>query len=163
MSCGRTCTVWSCILLGKDCFLSIAQLCLSWSKFNKVHDLQVTFTSQRTKTECTRGRGVFHGFLFAGPSLPEYPLFHSPILRSPDTKIMHCMLSGKNKWNTIPHPQPLYVCSTDRQFKTAHHHLVKVAHMDLRCFARSRHTQPLNQLAKYQQNNRIFSTVNLRM
>lgn len=37
---GRICTVWSCILLGKDCFLQIAQLCLSWIKFNEIHNLK---------------------------------------------------------------------------------------------------------------------------
>lgn len=40
MTSGRICTVWSRIFLGKDCFLQIAQLCLSWIKFNGIHNLQ---------------------------------------------------------------------------------------------------------------------------
>lgn len=114
MTNGRICTVWSCILLGKDCFLQIAQLCLSWIKFNEIHNLQSDCICQSGCIHYTDKNFSCYIFLFL--SFPV--LLFSMSLLSPHTLFLTSSLSytmcqnlsynaltfsGKNKWNSTHH------------------------------------------------------------
>lgn len=114
MTNGRICTVWSCILLGKDCFLQIAQLCLSWIKFNEIHNLQSDCICQSGCIHYTDKNFSCYIFLFL--SFPV--LLFSMSLFSPHTLFLTSSLSytmcqnlsynaltfsGKNKWNSTHH------------------------------------------------------------
>lgn len=94
---GRICTVWSCILLGKNCFLQIAQLCLSWIKFNEIHNLQSNCICQSDwihYTDINSSCCVF--LLLSSPvRLFSFPLFspHALSLTSSLRYTMHQSLS----------------------------------------------------------------------
>lgn len=115
MTSGRICTVWSCILLGKDCFLQIAQLCLSWIKFNEIHNLQSDCICQSGWIHYTDKNFsccifLFLSFpllLFSLSLLSPHTLSFSPlpwaILCVKTYHTMPCRFSGKNKWNSTHH------------------------------------------------------------
>lgn len=86
---GRICTVWSGILLGKDCFLQIAQLCLSWTKLNEIHNLQSDCICQSGWIHYTDIN--FSGCIFLFLSFPV--LLFSSFLFSPHTLFLTSSLS----------------------------------------------------------------------
>lgn len=84
---------------------------------------QVVFASQQLKLNENSKKNVCGQFSYC--FLPNaLCLFHSTQPCGLDSLTMHCKLFGKNKWNSVLH-QPMYVCYTDIQFKTAYNHLVK--------------------------------------